>query len=51
MSDIFGFGSQTFPELPYFGPWQERGVIFGQLIIGIGFLMLIPLRKEIKSEH
>jgi hypothetical protein len=42
MADIFGFGSQTFPELPYFGPWQARGVMVGEIVIAIGFLLLIP---------
>lgn len=42
MADIFGFGSQTFPELPYFGPWQARGVLVGEIVIAIGFLLLIP---------
>ncbi len=42
MADIFGFGSQVLPKLPFFGPWQARGVEVGQLLIGIGFLMLLP---------
>jgi hypothetical protein len=42
MADVFGFGSHTFPAVPYFGEWQARGVIIGEVIIGIGFLLLIP---------
>jgi hypothetical protein len=42
MADVFGFGSQPFPNIPYFGPWQASGVIFGQLMIIAGFLLLIP---------
>lgn len=42
MADIFGFGSQPLPKLPFFGPWQARGVEAGQVIIAIGFLMLMP---------
>jgi hypothetical protein len=45
MADVFGFGSQRFPALPYFGPWQARGVEVGEAIIIIGFLMLLPLRR------
>jgi hypothetical protein len=41
MADIFGFGSHPLPAI-YFGPWQAGGVIFGEALIGIGFLMLIP---------
>jgi len=42
MADIFGLGSQPLPNVPYFGPWQAGGVLIGQLIIAIGFLMIIP---------
>lgn len=43
MADIFGMGSQSLPGVPYFGPWQATGVIVGQAVIAVGFLMLIPL--------
>lgn len=46
MADIFGMGSHPLPGYPYFGPWQARGVEIGQLIIGIGFVMLLPFRKS-----
>ena len=42
MADIFGFGSHPFPIIPYFGPYQALGVVSGEIIIAIGFLMLIP---------
>jgi hypothetical protein len=42
MADIFGFGSHPLPKLPFFGPWQARGVEAGAVVIAIGFLMLIP---------
>jgi hypothetical protein len=42
MADIFGFGSQPPPKVPYFGPWQARGVEIGEIIIAAGFLLLIP---------
>jgi hypothetical protein len=45
MADIFGLGSHVFPILPYFGVWQARGVVFGQGLIALGFLMLIPLGR------
>lgn len=45
MADIFGFGSQPLPKLPFFGPWQARGVEMGQALIGLGFLMLLPLSR------
>src|ERR1041384_8574793 len=42
MADVFGMGSQALPKIPYFGPWQAGGVLIGQFVIAIGFLMLIP---------
>jgi len=42
MADVFGMGSQPLPAVPYFGPWQAGGVLIGQFVIAIGFLMLIP---------
>lgn len=42
MADVFGFGSQPFPFIPYFGPWQASGVIFGEVVIIAGFFLLIP---------
>lgn len=42
MADVFGFGSHPLPEVPYFGPLQARGVVIGEIIIGIGFLLLLP---------
>ncbi len=48
MADIFGFGSQTFPKLPFFGPWQARGVEAGQVFIGLGFLLMLPYIRDKK---
>jgi xanthine/uracil permease len=42
MADVFGFGNQPWPEIPSFGRWQARGVLLGEIIIAIGFLLLIP---------
>jgi hypothetical protein len=41
MADVFGIGSQTLPAIPRFGLWQKIGVISGQFVIGVGFLMMI----------
>jgi hypothetical protein len=43
MADVFGFGSQVFPNIPYFGPLQAIGVMIGEVIIALGFVLLIPL--------
>lgn len=42
MADVFGFGSHPLPGVPYFGGWQARGVMIGEALIAIGFLLLIP---------
>lgn len=46
MADIFGLGSHPLPGVPYFGPLQALGVEIGQLVIGVGFGMLVPWRKK-----
>jgi hypothetical protein len=46
MADIFGMGSQSFPQTPYFGPWQATGVLIGQGIIALGFLLFIPYHPK-----
>ena len=42
MADVFGLGTQGFPKVPFFGPWQAAGVEIGEGIIAIGFLMMLP---------
>jgi hypothetical protein len=42
-ADVFGFGSHKPPNMSFFGPWQARGVVIGELVIAVGFFMLIPL--------
>jgi hypothetical protein len=42
MADLFGFGSQTYPTIPYFGEWQTIGVILGLYFITMGFVLIIP---------
>lgn len=46
MADIFGLGTQPLPNVPYFGPWQSAGVLIGQIIIAVGFLMTIPYQAH-----
>lgn len=46
MADVFGMGSQPFPQVPYFGPWQASGVLIGQGIIALGFLLMIPFHPR-----
>lgn len=51
MADVFGFGSQPFPSTPYFGQWQALGVMVGELVIIIGFLLMIPYPRNIPAER
>lgn len=46
MADIFGLGSHPLPGVPYFGGWQARGVEIGQAMIAIGFLLLLPHKRD-----
>jgi hypothetical protein len=44
MADVFGFGSEMAPVVPNFGHWQMIGVLIGEIVIAIGFILLIPFR-------
>jgi hypothetical protein len=49
MADVFGFGSQAFPAIPYFGSWQLAGVILGEAVIAAGLLLLIPWQLKVNT--
>ncbi len=46
MADIFGFGSNAYPKIPVFGIYQQIGFVVGEVVIGIGLLLLIPYKKR-----
>ena len=46
MADVFGFGSETFPRIPDFGIWQQRGVLVGEILIGIGLVLMFRRNKQ-----
>jgi hypothetical protein len=46
MADVFGFGGQPWPKVPFFGIWQATGVEIGQIMIAVGFLMMLPFRRN-----
>jgi hypothetical protein len=50
MADLLGFGSQIYPKIPYFGPWQEGGVLAGQAVIALGFLLMYPYYPHNREE-
>ena len=45
MADVFGMGAHLLPDVPYFGPVQATGVVLGEIVIAVGFLLLIPYRQ------
>jgi len=49
MADIFGFGTQPLPNIPYFGPWQAIGVMVGEITIALGFVLLIPIPAKLRK--
>lgn len=46
MADIFGLGSHGLPQVPYFGPLQATGVLIGEIVIALGFLLMVPFRAD-----
>ena len=53
MADVFGIGSHPLSlGIPFFGPLQSKGVVFGEAVISIGIVMMYLPRskKEIESE-
>lgn len=51
MADVFGFGTHILPVIPYFGPLQAIGVMIGEIMIGIGFVMLIPYQSGSDGDY
>lgn len=53
MADVFGFGSHPPPMTPFFGEVQALGVTISEVVIGLGFLLLIPYHKykKVKPEE
>lgn len=42
LADVFGLGTRPLPSVPFFGYWQGAGVLIGQLIMIVGFIMFSP---------
>ena len=45
MADSFGI-TQNSIKSQYFGPWQAVGLLIGEAVIALGFLLLIPYRRR-----
>lgn len=50
MADVFGLGSQNAPLTPSFGVWQTVGVLVGEAVIAVGFLLFIPYRLPTEKD-
>src|SRR3990172_13219117 len=49
MAGVFGLGTRPLPSVPFFGYWQGRGVLIGEIVIAVGLAMMAPFwarRKE-----
>jgi hypothetical protein len=47
MADVIGLGTRPLStSFTFFGHWQARGVLIGQIIMFIGFVMMIPMQTE-----
>jgi hypothetical protein len=45
MADVFGLGTSPITQSStYFGYWQARGVLVGEIVMVISFLMMIPYK-------
>ena len=42
MADVFGLGTRPLPSVPFFGYWQARGVLIGEIVIIVGFILMAP---------
>ena len=51
MADIIGLGTRPLAtSYIFYGFWQARGVLIGEILIFIGFFMMIPFQKEFPPE-
>jgi len=50
MADFLGMGSHLTPETSAFGLFQMLGVLSGQIIIGIGFVLLLPFTSPMLKD-
>jgi hypothetical protein len=43
MADVFGLGTRPLPSVPFFGYWQGGGVLIGEIVMIVGFVLLAPV--------
>lgn len=42
LADVFGLGTRPLPSVPFFGYWQGAGVLIGEIVIIVGFILFSP---------
>lgn len=48
LADLLGLSARQFPyHPPFFGYWQARGVLAGEVMIIIGLILLIPFKEDL----
>lgn len=47
LADVFGLGTRPLPSVPFFGYWQGRGVLIGQIVMILGFVLMSPLWAQV----
>jgi hypothetical protein len=50
LADVFGLGTRPLPSVPFFGYWQARGVLIGQVVIFIGLAMMVPFWGDVATK-
>lgn len=50
LADVFGLGTRPLPSVPFFGYWQARGVLIGQVVIFIGLAMMVPFWGDVAAK-
>lgn len=47
MADLFGLGTRPLTEsTTFFGYWQARGVLIGEIVIILGLLLMLPFKRS-----
>lgn len=49
LADVFGLGTRPLPSVPFFGYWQAGGVLIGEIVIIVGFILFSPFLSRGKS--
>lgn len=51
LADVFGLGTRPLPAVPFFGYWQGFGVLVGETVIILGFVLMSPLWARVEFKR